>query len=296
MRISEKIKQQGFIITCEIDAPKGVGIEEFLDKVDTVKNYVDAVTAGDNQRAVMRAAPLVICHLLKEKNIEPVMELSSLYRNRLALQSDLLGAGILGIENVLIQEGWDPTIGDHMDAKAINDLDCCGLVKAATNLNSGIDLSGNALNEAPDFCIGVSVNISQAFDSNQIAQLKEKIGAGAQFIITQPVYDSTLLHSFLETTKDLGIPVIIGHMMLKSPSMARFINSNLPGVTVPDSIIKELEKVPRAQVPEKSLQMSAALLKELKPLCQGFHLILAGWEKYIGNLVQEIGGKTPVNP
>lgn len=295
MHISERVKQQGFVITCEIDSPKGIGIEEFLDKVDTVKSYVDAITIGDNQRAVMRAAPLAICHLLKERDVEPVMEFSALYRNRLALQADLLGAGILGIDNILLQDGWDPAIGDHIDAKFIHDLDCCGLVKAASNLNRGIDLGGNPLNESPNFCIGVSVNIGSESNSDQINILQEKIAAGAQFILTQPAYDVVLVTKFLEATKTLGIPVIVGHMMIKSPSMARFINSNLPGVTIPDSIIGELDKAPRAQVAERSLQLSVALLKELKPLCQGFHFVLAGWEKYVANLVQEIGGKTPVN-
>lgn len=295
MRISDKIKKQGFVTTCEIDSPKGIGIEEFLDKVDMVKSYVDAITAGDNQRAVMRAAPLAICHILKERNVEPIMELSALYRNRLALQSDLLGAGIIGIENVLLHDGWDPTIGDHIEAKLVHDLDCCALVKAATSLSRGGDLSGHTLNEAPNFCIGISVNINSEFDSNQLSQLEDKITAGAQFILTQPVYDLTVLEGFLDATKKLGVPVIIGHMMLKSPSMARFINSNLPGVTVPEKIIKELESVPREQVTEKSLQISVSLLRELKPLCQGFHFVPAGWERYVGNLVQEVVEKTAIN-
>ncbi|MDO9334546.1 MAG: methylenetetrahydrofolate reductase [Dehalococcoidales bacterium] len=295
MRISDKIKQQGFVTTCEIDSPKGIGIEEFLDKVDTVKNYVDAITAGDNQRAVMRAAPLAICHILKERNVEPIMELSALYRNRLALQSDLLGAGIMGIENILLHDGWDPTIGDHIEAKLVHDLDCCALVKAATSLSRGGDLSGHPLNEAPDFCVGILVNISQEFDSDQVSQLEDKVAAGAQFVVTQPLYDSVVLEGFLKAIKGINIPIIVGHMMIKSASMARFVNSNLPGVTVPERIIRELEKSPREQVAEKSLQISVNLLKELKPLCQGFHFVPAGWERYVGNLVQEVVEKTTIN-
>lgn len=295
MRISDKIKQKGFIITCEIDSPKGIGIEEFLDKVDVVKSYVDAITVGDNQRAVMRAAPLAVCHLLKERDVEPIMELSALYRNRLALQSDLLGAGIMGIDNVLLHDGWDPTMGDHIEAKPVHDLDCCGLVKAAASLTKGGDLAGHSLNEAPNFCVGVSVNIGAGLSSDQVTQIEDKISAGAQFIITQPVYDSTVLEEFLGTMKKFNTPLIVGHMMLKSSSMARFINSNLPGVTVPDKIIKELDKVPREQVAEKSLQISATLLRKIRPLCQGFHFVPAGWERYIENLVLEVTGKVAVD-
>ena len=295
MRISDKIKQKGFVITCEIDSPKGIGIEEFLDKVDTVKNYVDAITVGDNQRAVMRAAPLAVCHLLKERNVEPIMELSALYRNRLALQSDLLGAGIMGIENVLLNDGWDPAMGDHIEAKPVRDLDCCGLVKAAASLTKGGDLGGHNLNEAPTFCVGVSVNIGTGLGTDLAFQIEDKIAAGAQFVITQPIYDSAILEEFLGTVKKFNVPLIVGHMMLKSSSMARFINSNLPGVTVPDSIIKELDMIPREKMAEKSLQISAAFLRKIKPLCQGFHFIPAGWERYIENLVQEVTGKVAVD-
>lgn len=295
MSITENIKQKGFIITCEIDSPKGIGIEEYLDKVDTVKNFVDAITVGDNQRAVMRAAPLAICHLLKEKNVEPIMELSALYRNRLALQSDLLGAGIMGIENVLLYDGWDPAMGDHVEAKPVRDLDCCGLVKAAVGLTRGGDLAGHSLNEAPSFCMGVSINVTADLNTEQIHHIEDEITAGAQFVITQPVYDPDTLKNLLEVVKKFKVPLIVGHMMLKSSSMARFINSNLPGVTVPAEIISELDKVSRDQVVSKSLEISAALLKKIKPLCQGFHFVPAGWERYVENLVQDIMGNVAVN-
>lgn len=291
MHISEMVNRYGFVVTCEIDSPKGIGIEEFLDKVDSVKSYVQAITAGDNRRAVMRAAPLAVCHLLKEKNLEPVMELSALYRNRLALQSDLLGAGILGIENVLLHDGWDPSLGDHTEAKSVHDLDCYELVKAAINLTRGSDLAGHTLNEAPHFCLGVSASIGPEIDEKQLDLLKQKIAAGVSFIQTQPVYDPDVLEQFLEATKGLDALLIVGHMMLKSASMARFLNSNFPGVTVPERLIRELEGMPREQIVEKSLQLSVSLLEKLKPLCQGFHIIPAGWEGYVGNLVQAtVGG------
>jgi len=291
MQISEIVKQKGFVLTCEVDSPKGIGIEEFLDKVDYVKSYVDAIIAGDNQRAVMRAAPLAVCHLLKQKNLEPVMELSALYRNRLALQSDLLGAGILGIENVLLLDGYDPSFGDHADAKPVHDLTCYGLVKAASTLTKGTDLTGHALNEAPRFCVGVFASIGEGTDQKQVNELKEKIEAGASFVQTQPVYDADALARFLQATGKLNVPVIVGHMMLKSASMARFMNSNLPGVKVPEALIQQLEGLPREHIIEKSIQISADLLKQMKPMCQGFHFIPAGWERYVGNVVTEVMGK-----
>jgi methylenetetrahydrofolate reductase (NADPH) len=291
MYICEIINRFKFVVTCEIDSPKGIGIEEFLDKVEMVKDYVDAIHIGDNQRAVMRAASLAICHVLKEKNIEPVMELAAQYRNRLALQADLLGAAILGVENVLLTEGFDPSMGDHAEAKPVHDLDGLALVKAAVNLTKGADLTGHALNEAPHFCLGVAAISARDTDETSLAELKEKISLGAGYIQTPPIYEPEVLERFLESINGLHVPVIIGHMMLKSASMARFMNSNLPGVAVPEKLIRELEGLPRNQLLEKSQQISVALLKKMKPLCQGVHFIPAGWEIYVPGIVQEIIGE-----
>ena len=276
MYICEIIKRRKFVVTCEIDSPKGVNLEEFLDKADMVKDYVDAIHIGDNQRAVMRAAPLAICHVLKEKQIETIMELSAQYRNRLALQADLLGAAILGVENVLLTKGFDPSIGDHAEAKSVLDLDCVALVKTAVTLTKGVDMTGHALNEAPNFCLGVTAVPELETDGAHLAELKEKISLGASYIQTQPIYEPEVLEKFLESISGLNVPVIVGHMMLKSASMARFINSNLPGVSVPEKLIRKLEGLPRNQLVEKSLQISVALLKKMKPLCQGVHFIPAG--------------------
>ena len=297
MHICEIIRRQKFVITCEIDSPKGINVEEFLDKADRVKDYVDAITIGDNQRAVMRAAPLAICHVLKGKNIEPVMELAAQYRNRMALQADLLGAAILGVENVLLTKGFDPSMGDHLGAKLVHDLDCIALVKAAVNLTKGADMTGHALNEAPNFCLGVAAIPGREPNEAHLAELKEKVSLGASYIQTQPIYEPEVLERFLESISGLHVPVIVGHMMLKSASMARFINSNLPGVRVPENLIRELEGLPRNQLVEKSLQISIALLKRMKPLCQGVHFIPAGWEIHVPGIVREIvGDRTPKSP
>jgi 5,10-methylenetetrahydrofolate reductase len=294
MYICEIIKRRKFVVTCEIDSPKGINIEEFLDKADMVKDYVDAIHIGDNQRAVMRAAPLAICHVLKEKQIETIMELSAQYRNRLALQADLLGAAILGVENILFTKGFDPSIGDHAEAKPVLDLDCVALVKTAVTLTKGVDMTGHALNEAPNFCLGVTAVPELETDGAHLAELKEKISLGASYIQTQPIYEPEVLEKFLESISGLNVPVIVGHMMLKSASMARFINSNLPGVTVPERLIRELEGLSRDQLLRKSLQVSIELLRKMKPLCQGVHLIPAGWERYISGIIPQIvGERTP---
>ena len=284
MRFSELIKRHDFVVTCEIDPPKGTNLDEFLDKVDMLKDHVDAIHVGDNQRAVMRAAALAVCRLLKERNVETVMEVAASHRNRIAIQSDLLGAAILGVENILLLTGHEPSVGDHVDAAPVRDIDIEALVNAAVALMNGTDMTGHQLNEAPDFCLGVTA----AQDPTD--ELKRQIASGVHFIQTQPIYDPETLEKFIDSMGDLQIPVIIGHVMLKSASMARFMNSNFPGVEVPEKLIGELEGLRRDQVLEKSLQISVDLINRMKPLCQGVYFIPAGWEMYVPRIVEAIDG------
>ena len=288
MHLSELIKRGQFVITCEVDSPKGINLEEFLNNVDLIKDYVHAINIGDNQRAVMRAGPLAICHMLKMRNIEPVMELTTRDRNCLALQSDLLSAAILGIENVLLLTGYHPSVGDHAEAKPVYELDSVSLVNAAMTLTQGRDITGHALNGAPNFCFGVAATPGLEPAEPHLARLKEKIAQGAQFIQTQTVYEPEVLERFMESISGFNVPVLVGHVMLKSVSMASFMNSNVPGVTVPEKLIKELEGLPRQQLIETSLQISIELLKKLKPMSQGIHFMPAGWERHVPRIVEAV--------
>ncbi|MBM4444252.1 MAG: 5,10-methylenetetrahydrofolate reductase [Chloroflexi bacterium] len=296
MHLSEFFRNGRFVITCEITPPKGVNTDEFLNTVDMVKNHVDAVNIGDNQRAVMRAAALAVCHLLKQKNIEPVMELTARDRNRIAIQSDLLGASMVGIENILLVSGYPPAVGDHAQAKPVYDFDSVSLVSAAKSLTKGQDVTGHALDGAPDFCIGVVANPGLKPAEPHLERLKQKIAEGAQFIQTQTVYDLEVLERFMEAVSKFNVPVMVGHTMLRSASMASFMNSNLPGVCVPDKLIRELEGLPKQKIAETSLQLSIDLLRRMKPLCQGIHFMVAGWEQHMPTVAEAVAGKRPLRP
>ncbi len=294
MHISELIKHHNFIVTCEIDPPKGTNVDEFLDKVNMVKDHVDAINIGDNQRAVMRAAALAICRLLKERGIETIMEVTTRYRNRIAIQSDMLGAAILGIENILLLAGYDPSVGDHAEAKPVDDLDAVSLVNAAIALAKGTDMTGHPLNEAPDFCLGVTATPGLVSDELHLGELKQQIASGIHFIQTQPIYEPEVLERFIDSISSFEVPVIVGHIMLKSASMARFMNSNFPGVTVPEKLIEELEGLSRDQVVETSLQISVELIKKMKPNCQGVYFIPTGWEMHVPRIIEAVaGGRLP---
>lgn len=288
MRLSDMVKNGKFVVTCEIDPPKGVNIQEFLNKVDLIKGCVDAVNIGDNQRAVMRAAAMAICHILKSREIEPIMELGTRDRNRIAIQSDLLGAAILGIENLLLVTGHDPSAGDHVEAKSVHDLDSLSLIEIARSLTRGKDMAGHELNGSPDFCFGIIAEPGLETPEHLMPELEKKIARGAQFIQTQAIYEPEVLERFMQSVRKFNIPVLVGHVMLKSASMASFMNSNIPGVHVPDKLIEELEGVSRAQLVDKSLQISIALLKKMKPMCQGIHFMPAGWEMHVPTIVKAV--------
>jgi 5,10-methylenetetrahydrofolate reductase len=288
VHITELVKKGKFVATCEIDSPKGVNNEDFLDKVDLVKESVDAICVGDNLRAVMRCAPLAMCHLLQERAVEPIMQMNTRDRNRLALQSDLLAAATLGVENIVATTGYDVSLGDHHEAVSVHDLDTSALVRAAREMNEGRDLAGHPLEGAAHFCVGVLTSLAPKSELSGMDALKKAIAEGAQFIKTQPVYQPEVLEAFMESVSQFKLPVIVGHVLLKSASMASFLNSNVPDVYVPEDVIGRLEGLPREDLIEASQQVTIELIQKMKPLCQGVHFIPMGWERYIPDIVAEI--------
>jgi len=288
VHITELIKQGKFVITCEIDSPKGVNHEDFLDKVDMVKESVDAVCVGDNLRAVMRCAPLAMCHLLQERAVEPVMQMNTRDRNRLAIQSDLLAAATLGVENIVVTTGYDVSLGDHREAVSVNDLDTAAIIRAAREMNEGRDLAGHTLEGASNFCIGVLTSLAPKSEPAGMERLEREVAEGALFIITQPVYQPDVLEKFMESASRLKLPVIVGHAMLKSASMASFLNSNVPDIHVPDGIIRQMEGHTREDLIKVSQQITIEFIKKVKPMCQGVHLIPMGWERYVSNIIEAL--------
>jgi 5,10-methylenetetrahydrofolate reductase len=287
VHLSELTERGEFVITCELGPPKGTNVQDFLDRADLVRDCVHAINVGDNARAVMRAGSWAMCHLLKSRGIEPVMEVTTRDRNRLALQADLLGASILGIENVLLDSGHDPAIGDHIEARPVHDLDCASLAAAARTLTEGQDMAGHVLDGTPELCVGVMATPGLEPVEAHLEEVRRAVAQGAQFIQTQPVYDPQLLERFIESVSHLNVPVIVGHMMLKSVSMASFINCNLRGVSVPERLVRRLEGLRREELVEASLRLSIDILREIKPMCQGVHFMPAGWERYVARVVEE---------
>ncbi len=279
MTFREKLQTGKFLVTSEIGPPKGIDIKEILEDADLVKGKVDAINVTDLQSSVMRVGSLAICRLLKERGHEPILQVTCRDRNRLALQSDILSAAVLGIENILILTGDYPTLGDHPQAKPVFDLDSVQLLGVVKRLQEGYDMAGKLLKGAPKFCLGAVVNPGADPIEPEIIKMEKKIQQGAEFFQTQAIYDIEIFKNFLEKTKHLKTTVLGGIVLLKSAGMAKFMNKNVAGVHVPDNFIEEMDKTKDKQA--KSIEIAARLIKELKPLCQGIHLMPIGWDKLV---------------
>lgn len=285
--LKDNLAKGNFVITGEIGPPKGTNIEKNIEKTELIKNIVNAINVTDLQSAVMRAGSLAICHLLRTKGVEPIFQLTCRDRNRLALQSDLLSAWILGIENVLCLTGDHTSLGDHPEAKPVFDFDSVQLLKAASTLNSGKDFSGHNLEGSPDFFLGAVVSPGADPLEPQLIKMKKKVEAGAKFFQTQAVYDPENFGKFIDRVNGLDVSIIAGIVILKSAEMAKYMNENVAGITVPDSLIEEMEKTEKLDLKKKTVEIAARLIRQVKPLCQGVHLMTLGWEDLVPEIIKE---------
>jgi len=288
MNFQDKIRQEKFLITSEVGPPKGIETKKILEEAELIRNRVDAINVTDLQSSVMRLGSLVVCAILKQQGFEPIYQLTCRDRNRLALQSDLLSAAALGIENVLVLTGDHPSLGDHPEAKPVFDLDSVQLLQVAKRLTEGFDMKGNKLEGAPPkFCLGAVVNPAADPIEPQIIKMEKKIESGAEFFQTQAVYDLRMFENFLSKIKHLKTTVLAGIVLLKSAAMAYYMNKNVAGVYVPDNLIKEMEEAKNKT--EKSVEIAARLIKELKNMCQGIHIMPIGWNRLVPKVLDSAG-------
>lgn len=279
MRLDELFREGKFVVTSELGPPKGTDVTQMLADAELIRGRVHAVNVTDQQSSVMRLGSLAACHILKEEGFEPIYQLTCRDRNRIALQSDLLSAYALGIENVLCLTGDHVSLGDHPEAKPVFDLDSVFLLQAASTLESGRDLAGKELTGRPSFCRGAVVTPGAEPLEPQVLKMEKKVWAGAQFFQTQAIYEPEKLARLVEMTKHLNVPIMAGIVLLKSAGMARFMNRNVAGVHVPEPLIAEMERAPNK--PKKSVEIAARLIQAAKETCQGVHIMPIGWEKRV---------------
>ena len=286
----ELLETGKFVVTAEVGPLKGTDTTEINEVAEILRGRVNAANVTDQQSSVMRLGSLATCHLLIDKGLEPIFQMTCRDRNRLALQSDLLSASALGIENVLAITGDLPALGDHPQAKPVYDLDSVQLLWVINKLNEGYDMAGNELKGKPNFFSGAVVNPgadTEAALELQLIKMERKIEAGARFFQTQAIYDVDAFAKFMKRVEGLKIPVLGGIIPLKSAGMARFMNKNVAGVFVPDELINKMaEAEDRTQT---GIEIAADLVKELKDLCHGVHIMAIGWEKKVPAILDAAG-------
>ena len=285
--LSKVLQSGNFVVTAEINPPKGVDMTDTLSRADVLSGLVDAVNLTDHPGSHMSVSPLALVPLIRERGLEAILQVTCRDRNRIAIQGDLLAAHVLGVENVLCLTGDPVGAGDHPEAKTVFDLDSIRLLEAATSLNRGTDMGSNRLRGAPSFYLGAAVNPFASELADEIIRMEEKVSAGARFFQSQAVFDTTQLAEFMAIVKPLGAPVIAGIILLKSGEMARHMNQNLPGVLVPDNLIAELDGAQdKAQA---GIQIAARIIREARDICDGVHIMAIGWERYIPQVLELSG-------
>ena len=295
-QLQERLQAGQFVVTGEIGPPKGTNVGPCLHEAEEyLKGRVVAVNVTDIQTAVMRTGSMAMCKLLLDRGIEPIFQMVCRDRNRLALQSDLLSAAVLGIENVLALTGDHVVMGDHRDAKPVYDLDSVGLLQAMSRLQAGsdmgLDMKGqpNKLDGVPKFFKGCCTTPCSPDPEAQIIKLEKKAAAGAQFVQTQAVYDPATFEKFMQRIAPIKIPVLVGIVVLKSAGMAKYMNRSVPGVQVPDALIKELAAAPKENLKKVSAEIAGRLVREMKGMCQGAHLMTLGWDDVVPDILQSAG-------
>ena len=288
MRITELFDNGQFVVTAEVGPPKGIHLEHLVEEAKTYLSGITAVNVTDNQSSVMRTSTLATCAMLKNAGLTPIYQATCRDRNRLALQSDLLGAAALGIENILCLTGDHTKMGDHPGAKPVFDLDSVSLLYTAAQLEKGVDLAGNPLvGEPPKFAKGAVVSpISDSVDA-QLAKMERKVMAGADYFQTQAVFEPEKFIKFMEAAKQFGKPVQLGVIIPKSVGMCKFMNNNVAGVHVPDYMLDELRAdKEKTKAGITGVEIAARIIKECKPYCQGVHIMALGWEAKVPDLLK----------
>lgn len=289
MSFAKKFQDGKFVISSEIGPPKGTNIEPHIQEAEHLKGKVDAFNVTDLQSSVMRLGSLATCRLLVERGLEPVFQVTCRDRNRLALQSDLLSASVLGIKNVLALTGDHPVLGDHPEAKPVFDLDSISLLKAASDLMNGKDMKGNDLDGKPEFFLGAVVSPCADPVEPQILKMEKKIEAGARFFQTQAVYDIARFEKFMKVVEKYKVPVMAGIVLLKSAGMAKFMNEKVAGVSVPEKYVKMMADAKKEERAKTSIAIASELIKGMKGICQGIHIMPLGWEKYVPDVLESSG-------
>jgi 5,10-methylenetetrahydrofolate reductase len=291
MSFKDTLNSGKFTVTAEAGPPKGTDIKKIVHEVEMLKGKVDGVNVTDNQSAVMRISSTSFCKVILDMGLEPILQMTCRDRNRIGLQSDLLGASILGIKNVLCMTGDHPNAGDHKEAKTVYDIESVQLLNVVNSLNNGKDMMGNELQGSTDFYQGAVVTPEANPLEPQLMKFEKKIGAGANFFQTQAIYDIDKFKEFMTTAKKFPVKILAGLVLLKSAGMANFMNKFVPGINVPQELIDEIKAAGKEKALDTGIDIMARHIKQLKEenICDGVHIMAIGAEDKVPVIMERAG-------
>ncbi|OGP85192.1 MAG: 5,10-methylenetetrahydrofolate reductase [Deltaproteobacteria bacterium RBG_16_54_11] len=295
-RLKNVLQGGHFAVTAECGPPKGADPKAIQKKGKMLKAFVDSVNVTDNQTGVVRLSSLAACALLLKDGLDPVLQMVTRDRNRIALQSDILGASALGIRNILCLSGDHQSFGNQPQAKGVFDIDSMQLIQLVRQMrDKGVILGGERLTEPPHLFVGAVENPFADPFSYRVLRLEKKVAAGAEFIQTQCVYNIVRFKEWMEQAGDCGIPekvyILGGVTPLKSTRMAEYMSKQVAGMDVPDEIIKRMKSVPADKQREEGIRIAVETIQALKGMkgIHGVHIMAIEWEDVVPQLVEEAG-------
>ena len=277
-RMANTLARGGFIVSVELTPPRGFDTETMIDHARRLKiRGVDLVNIPDSPRASARMSALAGAILVQQQaGVETILHYACRDRNLMAMQSDLLGAHAMGVRNVLLVTGDPPKIGDYPDATAVNDVDSIGLANLVSSLNAGVDIGGQPIGRATAFHIGVAVNPGALNLEEELRRFAYKVEAGAEFAITQPVFDPQEFRAFVARIRAHAIPVIAGVMPLENARHAEFMANEVPGIRVPDTVVERMRRADgEGRALDEGLAIAREIAADIRPIVQGIQISTA---------------------
>jgi methylenetetrahydrofolate reductase (NADPH) len=288
----------GFAVTAECGPPRGANSEVVRKKGELLKAYADAINVTDNQTAIVRMSSIAACICLKEIGLEPVMQMVCRDRNRIALQSDIMGAYALGIRNILCLSGDHQTFGSQPDSANVFDIDSMNLIRTVRTMrDEGCDMSGFKLDEPPRMFIGAAANPFADPFEYRVIRLAKKIDAGADFIQTQCIYNLDRFKEWMRLAREEGLTekayILAGVTPLKSAGMAKFMANRVAGMDIPDATIKRMASVPKEKAAAQGIEICLETIAELRTIegVSGIHIMAIEWEEKVAEIVKKAGLK-----
>ncbi len=295
-RLKRVVEKGDFAVTSECGPPKGADPQVISRKAELLRGKVDSVNVTDNQTAIVRMSSLAACSLVKAEGLDPVLQMVVRDRNRIALQSDILGASAIGIRNVLCLSGDHQSFGNQPEAVGVYDLDSIQFLQAVKNMrDEGIIVGGESLSKPPELFIGAAANPFGDPLDFRVVRLAKKINAGADFIQTQCIYNLDRFETWLNRARDRGLTekayILGGVTPLKSSGMAKYMKNKVSGMDVPDELINRMEGVPKDKQREEGISICVETIQRLKELpgIKGVHIMAIEWEDAVGDIVERAG-------